>query len=286
VRFNSINRFPYETDEQASLSPCKGVKDGEVQSVAVSAMTRFSSLIVSLILVFSGISATAQGASDYDALLRQANSQFQSGDNEQALAAATSAIKVNAGRWEAYAVAGGALLNQKRYEEAADQFSRAIDRAPEAKQDGLRTLRKKCLLAESGTSPNPPSGSAAVAQTTQAEIVLWKTIEHSTNIADFQAYLQQYPNGAFTALAQNHLKAQGDTLVNEGLDQAHQGNPVAAANSYREACDIGISRACHFLGILYFNGFGVPRDHGLAAQLLQKACDEGYGAGCRVLGEM
>jgi TPR repeat protein len=240
---------------------------------------------IGILLVVPWLRTSAQGTTDYGELVRQDNSQLQAGNNEQALASANTAIKVNASRWEAYAVAGGALLNLKRYEEAADQFSHAIDHAPEAKKAGLRDLRKQCLLAESGASPNPPSGSAA-AQTTQAEIVLWKTIEHSTNIADFQAYLQQYPNGAFIALAQNHLKAQGDTLVNQGMDHADQGNSVAAANSYKEACDIGNARGCDFLGNLYFNGFGVPRDHRLAAQLLQKACDEGYGAGCRVLGEM
>jgi hypothetical protein len=160
---------------------------------------------LALVLVIGGSHSAAQGAADYDALVRQGNSQLQTGNNDLALASANSAITANAGRWEAYAVAGGALLNLKRYEEAADQFSHAIDRAPETKKAGLRDLRKQCLLAESGSSPNSPPASTAP-PTTQAELVLWKTIEHSSNAADFQVYLQQYPNGTFSPLARQHLK--------------------------------------------------------------------------------
>jgi tetratricopeptide (TPR) repeat protein len=164
--------------------------------------------IFGLALAIVGFNAVAQGTADYDALVRQANSQLQAGNNEQALSTANAAIRANTSRWEAYAVAGGALLNLKQYEEAADQFSKAIDYAPEAKKVGLRDLRKQCLLAESGPSPSP-TPTPSPSPTSQAEIVLWKTIEHSTNSADFQAYLQQYPNGAFAPLARNHLQTLG-----------------------------------------------------------------------------
>jgi hypothetical protein len=67
------------------------------------------------------------------------------------------------------------------------------------------------LLAEAGASPNPaatPTPTAApVTTTTQAEIVLWKSIENSINPDDYNAYLQQYPNGAFAALAKVHLES-------------------------------------------------------------------------------
>jgi tetratricopeptide (TPR) repeat protein len=172
------------------------------------------SLIFSLAMVLPWLIASAQQTPDYDSLVRQGNSQLQGGNDEQAVASATAAIKVNASRWQAYAVAGGTLLNLKRYEEAADQFGRAIERAPAAKQAGLRDLRKQCLLAESGTASTavsaPLPSSTPSAPATQPEIVLWKTIEHSTNIADFQAYLQQYPNGAYSTLARQHLK---DTAI-------------------------------------------------------------------------
>jgi hypothetical protein len=126
--------------------------------------------IVTLTLLV--LSAGAQGTADYDALVSQGNNQLQTGNNQQALSSATAAIKVNQGRWEAYAIAGGALLNLKRYEEGADQFSHAIDRAPQAKQEGLRALRKECLSAQpagpqSGVQPShaaPANATTAVAQ--------------------------------------------------------------------------------------------------------------------------
>lgn len=50
-----------------------------------------------------------------------------------------------------------------------------------------------------GSTPMSPSAA-------EAEIVFWQTIASSTNPDDFAAYLQQYPNGRFAALAA--LRAQ------------------------------------------------------------------------------
>jgi tetratricopeptide (TPR) repeat protein len=148
--------------------------------------------------------ALAQTDSDYDALVQKGKAQLQAGSADGARSSAEEAIKMNASRWEGYALAGGALMNLKRYEEAADKLSEAIKRAPEAKQPGLRDLRRQCLLAESGAVPAPGS-AGAVPATGQAEIVLWKTIENSTKEEDFQSYLNQFPQGAFTSLARSHI---------------------------------------------------------------------------------
>ena len=62
----------------------------------------------------------------------------------------------------------------------------------------------------------PPSagvGSAAAAQETvpaatpEQENIFWQSIVGSTDPADFESYLQQFPNGVFRALAQNRLRA-------------------------------------------------------------------------------
>jgi tetratricopeptide (TPR) repeat protein len=159
----------------------------------------------------------AQTTSDYDILVQKGKAQLQAGTADLALASGEEAIKINADRWEGYALAGGALMNLKRYEEGADRLSQAISRAPEAKQAALRDLRRQCLLAESG-APAVSSQSGSVVQsqtahTTQSEIVLWKTIENSQNEIDFEMYLSQYPNGALSALAKRHLsdlQAQGE----------------------------------------------------------------------------
>ena len=57
--------------------------------------------------------------------------------------------------------------------------------------------------------PEPASSnaqSAAVGAGNQAvELAYWDTIKDSTDPADFEAYLAQFPNGAFAALASNRL---------------------------------------------------------------------------------
>jgi len=37
------------------------------------------------------------------------------------------------------------------------------------------------------------------------EMTFWSSIEHSSDAADFEAYLQKYPNGSYTTLAENRL---------------------------------------------------------------------------------
>ena len=53
----------------------------------------------------------------------------------------------------------------------------------------------------SATPKRTPSRQGAASP----EIVFWQSIQKSTDEADFQAYLGQYPNGSFAALARNRL---------------------------------------------------------------------------------
>jgi tetratricopeptide (TPR) repeat protein len=175
-------------------------------------------VLLSFVLVASISYSGVQLPLDYNGLVQQGKTELQAGSSDQALRSGQVAIKMSANRWEAYALAGGALMNLKRYEEAADTLSKAIERAPESKQPALRDLRRQCLLAESG-SPAGANTPAAATTTSQAEIVLWKSIENSANPADFQSYLDQYPRGAFAILARRHLeetKAQVDRPVASG----------------------------------------------------------------------
>ncbi|MYD94206.1 MAG: hypothetical protein F4Y02_11055, partial [Chloroflexi bacterium] len=61
-------------------------------------------------------------------------------------------------------------------------------------------------------APPDASSSRASAPTVSAEqdMVFWQSIMNSTNPADFEAYLRQFPSGVFRALAQNRLEALGD----------------------------------------------------------------------------
>ncbi len=49
--------------------------------------------------------------------------------------------------------------------------------------------------------------------TLPVELVYWESIKNSSNPADFQAYLDQYPNGQFAALARNRLQPTPTPVV-------------------------------------------------------------------------
>ena len=53
---------------------------------------------------------------------------------------------------------------------------------------------------------------------------------------------------------------------------------------YTKACDGGNANGCNNAGTLYFNGTGVPKDYGKAKTLYTKACDGGNANGCNNLG--
>ena len=53
------------------------------------------------------------------------------------------------------------------------------------------------------------SGLAVAEGAAGVEMVFWQSVVNSTNPADFEAYLTQFPNGAFRVLAQNRLSALG-----------------------------------------------------------------------------
>src|ERR1700722_18479216 len=84
-------------------------------------------LVVSAMIVSS--LGVAQTQSDYRTLIDKGNTQLQADDAESARKAGEAAVHQDASRWEGYALAGGALMNLRRYEEATDMLSKAIERA-------------------------------------------------------------------------------------------------------------------------------------------------------------
>jgi tetratricopeptide (TPR) repeat protein len=211
-------------------------------------------------IIFSAV-VCAQSSSDYDALVQKGKAQLQAGNADLALASSTAALKLNAERWEAYALAGGALMNLKRNEEAADFLSKAIERAPETKQSGLRDLRHQCFAAVSTTSSVEKKTIAPETNTSQAEIVLWKSIENSTNPDDFRAYVKQYPSGAFVELAKNGVRKA------EVFQQA-EADRVRSMGLNFEICYFRRSTGCLSIGSLNVHpgGIAYSGDHGFMAQ--------------------
>lgn len=59
-------------------------------------------------------------------------------------------------------------------------------------------------------------GPAAASVETDAEVVFWESVRNSSDPADLRAYLEQYPNGKFAALARNRLAAQARKPTTSG----------------------------------------------------------------------
>ena len=66
----------------------------------------------------------------------------------------------------------------------------------------------------------------------------------------------------------------------------HVPDYARAATLYEKACDMGESRGCVMLGMLYFQGAGVEKAETRTFSLMKKACDMGGGYGCFNLGLM
>src|SRR5207247_11294760 len=70
-------------------------------------------------------------------------------------------------------------------------------------------------LALPGPTVNQPESAPQIASVDpkQLDLTYWTSIQNSTDPADFQAYLDQFPNGVYAKLAANRLKALGNTAV-------------------------------------------------------------------------
>jgi len=231
-----------------------------------------------------GLAATcAYASASYEQLIAKGTAELKSGDQDGARRDAQAAVRQDGAQWKGYALLGGALMNLKRYEDAADAFSRAIERAPAEKAGELRELRRRCLTSEeSGTASSRPHPDVP-APVSQAEVVLWKSIENSNNGDDFRSYLRQYPEGAFARLAQDRLDAivprEPEIWFEEGQKHHVDADFTTAHALYQRACDRDYADACEWLGGDYRIGRGVMIDAARAQQLFQKAAQL-YQQGC------
>ena len=89
-------------------------------------------------------------------------------------------------------------------------------------------------LAKSGDNyAKAPDSPVAV------ELAFWDSIKTSNNPADFQAYLQQFPEGSFAKLARTHLSALGEPAPARVPPLTLPGDRIQAFGSYH-ALVIGI----------------------------------------------
>ena len=84
------------------------------------------------------------------------------------------------------------------YNHVATQIQDANGQNPEVVTQGVKPNTYYIQTANTPT-PTPPQADL--------ELSFWNSIKGSQNPADFQAYLEQYPNGHFVSLANNRLQA-------------------------------------------------------------------------------
>ncbi len=151
----------------------------------------------------------------YDDLLTQAKSALTAKNYKGAVTATGRAISMDDRRWEAYAVAANAYSAQKLYDDAIGMLQMALPRTPEERKqlvrDALQEVRRQMTgaVVVAPVSPPPvsrPPSPPPPAAPTQAEIVLWKSIENSSKIVDFRAYLERYPDGTYSTLARQRIE--------------------------------------------------------------------------------
>jgi Caspase domain len=83
------------------------------------------------------------------------------------------------------------------------------------------------------------TGAAPVAPITVdssvVELRFWESIQNSANLADFEAYIEKYPNGTFAALARNRIKdmeaAKGAPASNLAAASPNSSIPAAPSRS-------------------------------------------------------
>lgn len=66
---------------------------------------------------------------------------------------------------------------------------------------------------------------------TALELSFWETIKNSNNAADFQAYIERFPNGTFAGLARNRLESLGGGRGGAGAGVAARGGQSLQANA-------------------------------------------------------
>jgi TPR repeat protein len=130
-----------------------------------------------------------------------------------------------------------------------------------------------------GSAPTAAAGLAAPAG--DAELLFWQSVMGSTNPADFNAYLEQYPTGRFATLARVRMQSSApqssapaqvaaiaikppepdpDDPYQRGIAALKVRNYADAMRIFRPMADAGDARAQASVGKLYIDGRGVTQN--------------------------
>ena len=82
------------------------------------------------------------------------------------------------------------------------------------------------------------------------------------------------------------LAAPAVAGIDEGVAAFDRGDYATALQELRPLAEQGLARAEHQLGLMYFNGQGVPQNHTEAVKWYRKAAEQGYAKAQTYLGGM
>jgi tetratricopeptide (TPR) repeat protein len=140
-------------------------------------------------------SATSPGVpATYDNVIAQAKADLSAGRNDQALAGSQKAIGIDPSRWEVYLIAGSALENQKQFDAAIDNYSKALERAPEAKKAGVRSVLEQCKKLSAASGPKVSTPAATAEGPTFKETLEWLISRNAQEGYTYTA-VSYFPNG-------------------------------------------------------------------------------------------
>ncbi|HTY98486.1 MAG TPA: caspase family protein, partial [Rhodocyclaceae bacterium] len=124
-----------------------------------------------------------------------------------------------------------------------------------------------------------PPDRTATADPAAVELAYWNSIANSTNPADFESYLNQYPNGRFSELAKNRLAATRSKTAMNNQSRAVGDDPVAGGvgnigTSAPPQQQQRVASAKSGTGVYSSNGFSFSEGEGgiKAAEFLSISC--------------
>jgi hypothetical protein len=138
--------------------------------------------------------------------------QAELGGSEFADWDAATQFVANSAASQNWAVQNAADVNSKRAQYWPEWMSKPphqqLSQTLNAEDGKPTAVTAAAASAPVASAPAPAaSSSPLVASSAGVEVMFWESIRQSTNPADFQAYLEQYPQGTFAALARNRLAA-------------------------------------------------------------------------------
>lgn len=113
---------------------------------------------------------------------------------------------------------------------------------------------------------------------------LWQSAENGNTVEEYQAYIEQYPDGNYTRMAKARIKLikQNQEISQKTVEDATENNSGKLVQLQTD-CDTGGADACGELGYIYRNGIGVAKDEALAAVMAMQGCDAGSASACTEL---